>query len=73
MTNQLKIMRKQRARSLQSKIVEYANLFNLNVTLVAQDKTSGNYELFQPKLDKNFPPARNDTVRPPDPVEGRPS
>ncbi|KAI3341944.1 hypothetical protein F4824DRAFT_513731 [Ustulina deusta] len=59
MTNRLKVIRKQQARSLQSKIVEYANLFNLNVTLVAQDKTSRDYEIFQSKLDKNFPPARN--------------
>ncbi|KAI0810067.1 hypothetical protein GGR55DRAFT_695862 [Xylaria sp. FL0064] len=60
MSNRLKVMRKRRARSLQRKIIEYAHLFNLNVALVAQDKTNGDYEIFQPKLDKNFPPARND-------------
>ncbi|KAI0536663.1 hypothetical protein GGR58DRAFT_514374 [Xylaria digitata] len=60
MGDRLKVMRKRRARSLQSKIIEYAHLFNLNVTLVAQDKTNGDYEIFQPKLNKSFPPARND-------------
>ncbi|KAI0153297.1 hypothetical protein GGR57DRAFT_513133 [Xylariaceae sp. FL1272] len=60
MGNRLRVMRKRRARSLQSKIIDYAELFSLNVELVAQDKTSGDYEVFQPRLDKNFPPARND-------------
>ncbi|KAI1158836.1 hypothetical protein F5B18DRAFT_664947 [Nemania serpens] len=48
MSNRLRVMRKRRARSLRSKIVEYANLFNLK------------YKIFQLKLDQNFPPARND-------------
>ncbi|KAI3324585.1 hypothetical protein HD806DRAFT_534049 [Xylariaceae sp. AK1471] len=60
MSNRLRVMRKRRARSLQSKIMEYADLFNLNDILIAQDKTSRDYEVFRPKLDKNFPPARND-------------
>ncbi|RYC64935.1 hypothetical protein CHU98_g1264 [Xylaria longipes] len=35
-------------------------MFNLNVALIAQDKTTGDYEIFQPNLDENFPPARKD-------------
>ncbi|KAI0398857.1 hypothetical protein F4802DRAFT_611322 [Xylaria palmicola] len=67
MSNRLRIMRKRRARSLQNKIIEYADLFNLRVALIAQDETSGEYEIFQSKLDENFPPARNDIIRPPSP------
>ncbi|KAH8165292.1 hypothetical protein CIB48_g2946 [Xylaria polymorpha] len=40
--------------------MQYADLFNLNVALVAQDKTTGEYELFQSKSDENFPPARTE-------------
>ncbi|KAI1357203.1 hypothetical protein F5Y08DRAFT_347112 [Xylaria arbuscula] len=59
MANRLRVMRKRRARSLRSKIIEYADLFNLRVALIAQDEISGEYEIFQSKLDKNFPPARS--------------
>ncbi|KAI0977479.1 hypothetical protein F4678DRAFT_455624 [Xylaria arbuscula] len=59
MANRLRVMRKRRARSLRSKIIEYADLFNLKVALIVQDETSGEYEIIQSKLDKNFPPARN--------------
>ncbi|RYP14045.1 hypothetical protein DL767_010442 [Monosporascus sp. MG133] len=63
MESRLKVMRKRRGRSLHRKIVEYSDLFNLNITLIAQDKTSGDYEVFQPEPDENWPPAMRDIGR----------
>ncbi|KAI1655477.1 hypothetical protein F4813DRAFT_160522 [Daldinia decipiens] len=58
--SRLKVMRKRRGRSLHRKIVEYAGLFNLDITIVARDKINGEYEIFQPTRDINFPPAMRD-------------
>lgn len=62
--SRLKVMRKRRGRSLHRKIVEYAGLFNLDITIVARDKINGEYEIFQPTRDINFPPAMKDIVSP---------
>ncbi|KAI1271417.1 hypothetical protein F5Y07DRAFT_413564 [Xylaria sp. FL0933] len=35
-------------------------MFDLNIALIAQEKTTGDYEIFQPVRDENFPPARKD-------------
>ncbi|KAI0449525.1 hypothetical protein F5B21DRAFT_46006 [Xylaria acuta] len=60
MGNPLNVQRRKRGVTLQNKTTEYANMFNLNVALIAQDKTTGDYEIFQPNPDENFPPARKD-------------
>ncbi|KAI1416940.1 hypothetical protein F5Y13DRAFT_204294 [Hypoxylon sp. FL1857] len=60
MNCRLKVMRKRRGRSLRKKLVEYADLFNVDVALIVQDKKSGEYEVFQPTYNKNWPPAMKD-------------
>lgn len=45
-------------------IMDYADRFNQRVALIAQDKTNGDYEVFQKERDEKFPPARNNIVRP---------
>ncbi|KAI1489430.1 hypothetical protein F5X96DRAFT_670701 [Biscogniauxia mediterranea] len=51
--SRLKVMRKRRGRSLHRKILEYGELFNLDVVLIAQDRASGEYEVFEP--NENWP------------------
>ncbi|KAI0423524.1 hypothetical protein F5Y09DRAFT_226239 [Xylaria sp. FL1042] len=52
----LKVMRKRRGKSLEDKLSEYAELFNLNVTCIAQNKISGEYELFEPEPERRLVP-----------------
>ncbi len=56
--------RQMQAGSLRSMIMDYADRYNLRVALIVQDKTNGDYEIFQKELDENFPPARDSIVRP---------
>lgn len=44
-------MRKRRCISLHSKIIEYGELFGLDVIMMARDKASGKYEVFEPDED----------------------
>lgn len=44
-------MRKRRGLSLHSKIIEYGELFGLDVIMMARDKASGKYEVFEPHED----------------------
>ncbi|KAK7924652.1 hypothetical protein PG985_006706 [Apiospora marii] len=55
--SRLKVMRLRRGRSLHHKVVEYGELFGLDVILIARDKTSGEYEVFEPS--KTWPAIRD--------------
>ncbi|KAI0513316.1 hypothetical protein F5B22DRAFT_612070 [Xylaria bambusicola] len=44
-------------------IMDYADRYNLRVALIVQDKTNGDYKIFQKELDENFPPVR-DSIKP---------
>ncbi|KAI0804232.1 hypothetical protein GGR55DRAFT_323116 [Xylaria sp. FL0064] len=57
------LRRKMQASLLRNMIMDYADRFNLRVALIVQDKTNGDYEIFQKELDENFPPAR-DSMKP---------
>jgi hypothetical protein len=59
----LRVRRKRRGRSLYRKIIEYSEIFDTNITIIAQDRDSGDYEVFQPVRDVNWPPAMIDIVR----------
>ncbi|ORY65196.1 uncharacterized protein BCR38DRAFT_408925 [Pseudomassariella vexata] len=52
--SQLRVMRKRRGGILHRSILKYADLFNLDVILMAQDRSSGEYEVFEP--NENWPP-----------------
>ncbi|KAF3346065.1 hypothetical protein VdG2_05790 [Verticillium dahliae VDG2] len=60
MDTPLKVRRKRRGRSMYRKIVEYGEIFNMKITIIAQDRDSGEYEVFQPERDTNWPPAMTD-------------
>ncbi|KAK9772900.1 hypothetical protein AB5N19_02790 [Seiridium cardinale] len=60
MDARLKVMRKRRGRSLQSKIVQYAGLFDVDIAVIVRGRESGEYEVFQPVRDRNWPPAMAD-------------
>jgi hypothetical protein len=45
--SRLKVMRKRRVRSLRKKVLQLGELFNLDVILVAQDKSSGECEVLK--------------------------
>ncbi|KAK8125022.1 uncharacterized protein PG998_000781 [Apiospora kogelbergensis] len=49
--SRLRVMRKRRGLSLHSKIIEYGELFGLDVIMMARDKASGKYEVFEPHED----------------------
>jgi hypothetical protein len=48
---------------LYKKIFEYEELFNVRIAIIAQEKSSGDYEIFQPVPTENWPPAMKDIVR----------
>jgi hypothetical protein len=45
--SRLRVIRKRKAVSLKYKLSEYAELFNLKVIRIAQDKVNGEYEVFE--------------------------
>ena len=63
MDTSLKVRRKRRGRSLYKKIFEYEELFNVRIAIIAQEKSNGDYEIFQPVPTENWPPAMKDIVR----------
>ncbi|CRK11301.1 hypothetical protein BN1723_006219 [Verticillium longisporum] len=71
MDTPLKVRRKRRGLSLYNKIFEYGELFDMNITIIAQERASGDYEVFQPVRNDNWPPAMRD-IRPEILHTGRP-
>lgn len=59
----LKVMRKRRGKSLQRKMIKYAELFNVDIAIIVREKATGNYEVFQPQRAENWPPAMEEIVR----------
>ncbi|KAG7109913.1 hypothetical protein HYQ44_020319 [Verticillium longisporum] len=55
MDTPLKVRRKRRGRCLSNKIFEYGELFDIDITIIAQERASGDYEVFQP-LTLTMPP-----------------
>ncbi|CRK10012.1 hypothetical protein BN1723_009122 [Verticillium longisporum] len=49
MDTPLKVRRKRRGRCLSNKIFEYGELFDIDITIIAQERASGDYEVFQPR------------------------
>ncbi|KAH6705767.1 hypothetical protein EV126DRAFT_457884 [Verticillium dahliae] len=62
MDTPLKVRRKRRGLSLYNKIFEYGELFDMNITIIAQERASGDYEVFQPVRNDNWPPAMRDII-----------
>ncbi|KAF3357053.1 hypothetical protein VdG1_00204 [Verticillium dahliae VDG1] len=62
MDTPLKVRRKRRGRSLYNKIFEYGEFFDMNITIIAQERASGDYEVFQPVRNDNWPPAMRDII-----------
>ncbi|KAI0006446.1 hypothetical protein F4779DRAFT_620550 [Xylariaceae sp. FL0662B] len=62
MDTPLKVWRQRPGRSLYSKILIYGEIFNMNITIIAQERVSGDHDVFQPGRDENRPSARPDIL-----------